>query len=897
MTRFRAFLLRVRALFSRRHLDTILDEELRAHQEMLAEDLMRSGMSADQARREARLRLGGIEQTKEIVRDARGFPFLDELGRDLRYAVRTLAKTPAFTAFAVLTLALGIGATTAMFTVVNGVLLRPFPLDRPEQLVAMYEEKLVDGKPDRSGPSPDNFVDWRARARTFDAIALFRWPTYNLVLRDQTDVVRAMAVTSDFFRVMRVQPALGRVFAAGDYPVPSVIRRGYVFEKTSPKAVILAHHLWQRAFGGSPDVLGRTVRLDRDDMTIVGVMPNDFTVPAVIKPEYVRERPDCWVPDAVFGNENRRVSWYSAIGRVRDDVSLDRAQGEMRAIGRDLAREYPRDNGGKIVRVVPLRESVVGEVRPQLRVLASAVAFVLLIACANVANLLLVRVTARRRELATRSALGAGRARLVRQLLTETMLIACTACAFGLLLAWWIVLALVRLAPPALPRMEGVTLDLPALVFAVVVTLLTGVLCGLVPALQSSKIDVNDALKDEGPTTMGRRRRWLSNSIVVCETALALALLVGAGLMVRTFLTLHSVDVGFRPDHALTVGFNVPARAGGLKAGRAFYRTLLERLKNLPDVESAAIGGIPISSSMSLQTRIEGRPDPVRINAAIVTDGYFRTVGIRLVAGRLLLPSDSENGAPVAVVSRSLAARAWTAGDAIGRRLATDGDPATDKTVPWVTVVGVVEDTRNHGLEEGPAPLVYLPLWQNRSIDPENLVLRTAAEPTTILPAVRAVVRSVDRDRAVTRVATLDERILELVAPRRFNLFVIGIFSVLAFALAIVGVYAVVAHTVALRTREIGTRMVLGANRANILALVARQNGWLIATGELAGLAIALALNHAMTTLVFGVTTTDAPTYVITSAVFAAVALVACYVPGRRATRIDPLRALRTHGC
>ena len=882
---------RLFGLLRRRRFEADLAEELRTHLAMLEEDGVRAGMNREEARRLARLRLGGIDQTSEAVREARGFPVIDQTLQDLRYAARTLARRPAFAVFAVLTLALGIGASTAVFTVVNGVLLRPLPGDESGQVVRIYENVWRDGKISSNGPSPDNLIDLRARARLFDGLAIYYWPTYNLVGQDQTELVQAMAVTADFFRVMRVQPMLGRVFAAAEYPVAAEIRRGTVVRKTPPRAVILSYGLWQRAFGGSPHVVGRIVRFGIDDMTVVGVMPREFTLPAIIRPEQIQQGPDCWVPEALLGNQGRRRGWANGIGRLRDDVGLERGQAEVNALARQLEREYPADNGGKTIRLVPLRETVVGEVRPQMRVLAAAVGGVLLIACVNVTNLLLVRATGRRRELATRGALGASRGRLVRQLMTETVLVAVMSCGVGLILAQVGVAVLLSWAPATLPRLSEIAIDRSAFLFGVAASIGTGILCGLAPALRASRSDITAALKDEGPSTFGPRRRWLSSILVVTETALALVLLIGAGLMVRTFVTLQGVDPGIRPDRVITIGFNQSWGAFDLQAGRVFYRDLLERVTKVPGVEAAAVGGVPIIVGGVSGITVDGRSGIVSCGVQTVSEQYFRTVGIPLVAGRGLAATDDAGSALVAVLSRSLAASLWPHGDALGRRVAF-GDPGRDG-VPWATVVGVVEDTRNEGLEKNPMPVVYKPLWQDKTFDPNNLLVRAVDDPTTLLPALRTVVRNIDRNRALTRVATLDDRLSALVAPRRFNLFVIGVFSVLAFLLAVVGVYAVVSHTVAIRTREIGTRMMLGASRGTILRLVVRQNAPPILAGVGIGIALSVAMNRAMTTMVFGVTTTDAGTYATVAVAWAAVALAACVIPAGRAARIDPMAALK----
>jgi putative ABC transport system permease protein len=891
MSLLRAAASRLVGVLRRRRLEADLAEELGTHLAMLEEDGVRAGMNREDARRSARLRLGGVEQTAEAVHDARGFPTLDQALQDLRYGVRTLARKPAFTAFAVLTLALGIGATTAVFSVVDAVLLRPLPGRESGQIVRVYEDVWREGELSSYGPSPDNLMDLRARARLFDGLAIFYWPAYNLVGREQTELVQGMAVTEDFFRVMRVRPLLGRAFAADEYPVAAEFRRGTVVRKTPPGAVILSYGLWQRAFGGSPSIVGRVVRLGLDDMSVVGVMPREFTLPAIFKPEHVQQEPDCWVPAAFLASEGRRFGWANGIGRVRDGVGLALAQAEMDALARQLAREYPVDNGGKTIRLAALQETVVGDVRPQMRVLAAAVTFVLLIACANVTNLLLVRAAGRRRELATRGALGAGRGRLIRQLLTETVLVALASCTVGLLLAHVGVAILVSWAPATLPRLGEIAVDAAAFLFSVALSLVAGVSCGVAPALRATRSDITEALKDEGPSTFGPRRRWLSNMLVVTETALALGLLIGTGLLARTFLVLQGVDPGIRADRVITVGFNQAPRMFNLQAGRVFYRDLLQRVAAIPGVEVAAVGGVPISVDVGTGLTVEGRPGIVRCTANTVSEQYFQTVGVRLVTGRYLVATDDAGSAPVAVVSRSLAAQLWPGTTAVGRRVAF-GDPARS-AVPWTTVVGVVEDTRNDGLEKTPRPMVYKPLWQDKTFDPNNLLVRSAGDPKTLLPALRAVVRSLDKDRALARVATLDDRLSALMAPRRFNLFVIGIFSVVAFLLAVVGVYAVVAHTVAIRTREIGTRMMLGADRGAILRLIVRQNAWLIFTGVGIGIALALAANRAMTTMVFGVTTTDATTYAAIAGVWTVVALAACVVPASRAMRIDPIAALR----
>jgi putative ABC transport system permease protein len=655
--------------------------------------------------------------------------------------------------------------------------------------------------------------------------------------------------------------------------------------------VIISYGLWQRTFGGSPNVVGRLVRFGVDDMTVVGVMPREFTLPAIIRPEHVQQGPDCWVPEPLLGNQGRRRGWANGIGRLRDDVGLERGQAEMDVLARQLERDYPADNSGKTIRLVLLRETVVGEVRPQMRVLATAVGFVLLIACVNVTNLLLVRATGRRRELATRGALGASRGRLVRQLITESVLIAVVSCVLGLILAHLGVAVLVSWAPATLPRLSEIALDRVAFLFSVAVSIGTGVLCGLAPALRATRADITAALKDEGPSTFGPRRRWLSSILVVTETALTLVLLIGAGLLVRTFVVLQGVDPGIRPDRVISIGFNQSPGAFNLQAGRVFYRDLLERVATIPGVEAAAVGGVPISLGGGSAITVEGHPGTVRCGVETVSDQYFHTVGITLLAGRQLAATDDASSAPVVVVSRSLAALLWPRGDALGRRMAF-GDPVRDG-VPWVTVVGIVEDTRNVGLETMPRPVVYKPLWQDKTFDPNNLLVRATGEPKTLLPALRSTVRNLDKNRALARVATLDDRLAALVAPRRFNLFVIGVFSVLAFALALVGIYAVVAHTVALRTREIGTRMILGADRGTIVRLITRQNAVLILAGEAIGIAMALGVNRAMTTMVFGVTTTDTATYASIAVVWAGVALAACLVPASLAMRIDPMAALR----
>jgi putative ABC transport system permease protein len=471
------------------------------------------------------------------------------------------------------------------------------------------------------------------------------------------------------------------------------------------------------------------------------------------------------------------------------------------------------------------------------------------------------------------------------------VLVALLACAVGLLLAYLGVSVLVSWAPATLPRRSEIALDRVAFLFGVAVSIGTGVLCGVAPALRATRADVTAALKDEGPSTFGPRRRWLSNALVVTETALALVLLVGAGLMVRTFVVLQGVDPGIHPDRVMTIGFNQSPRTFNLQSGRVFYRDLLERVTTMSGVEAAAIGGVPISVGGFSGITVDGRSGMVRCGVQTVSEQYFRTVGIALVGGRELAATDDAGSAPVAVVSRSLAASIWPDGGALGRRVAF-GDPGRD-AVPWVTVVGIVEDTRNEGLETMPRPVVYKPLWQDRTFDPNNLLVRAVDDPRTLLPALRTVVRDLDRNRALTRVATLDDRLSALIAPRRFNLFVIGVFSLLAFLLAVVGVYAVVSHTVAIRTREIGTRMMLGASRGTILRMVTRQTAFLIVTGEVIGITMALGMNRAMTTMVFGVTTTDARTYVTIVGSWAAVALAACLIPASRAARIDPMAALR----
>jgi len=800
---------------------------------------------------------------------------------DLRYGLRTLLRRPAFTAAAVVTLALGIGANTAIFSAVSAVLLRDLPFEEPERLAMVWLDNARLGVR-RDITSYPTFLDWRDNA-VFEEMTVYAVLRHNLTGEGEPERVRVAHVGEGFFELLGVSPRQGRTFTAEEN------REG------ESDVVVLSHGLWQRRYGGDPDVVGRTLRLDGEDLRVVGILPPGFSFPEA----------QIWTPLVVGegAREARYEFWLHTVGRLKDGVSAQRAQVAMDALAAALAQEHP-DMSGYGVYVQPLREHLVGEVGPALWVLLAAVAAVLLIACANVTNLLLVRAASREREVAIRSALGAGRGRVVRQLLTESVALSLSGGALGLLLAVWGGDLLLRFCPPELVEElaagGGLAVSGRVLLFTGAVALGTALLAGLFPAFQTSRVDLTASLKEGGRGQAGGRRgHRIRQLLVVAEVAAALVLLIAAGLLVRSFLGLQDVDPGLRTDGVLLVSLSLPRGSYDEPSKTLdFYRLLEDRTRGLPGVEAVAAGSqvlLPELTNSGAVT-VEGRPDPPpeqRIEVAYdaVTPGYFETLDIPRLQGRVFSPRDGREPATV-VINGAMARRYWPGEDPVGRRFQF-GDAEDAEEDGWITVVGVVADARRTALEKEARPSVFFPhvVFPMRSM---TLVVRAGGSPLRLADAVRREVHALDAHLPVDRVTTLAAQLEERVAPRRFHSLLLGMFSALALVLALVGIYGVVSYMVSERLREIGIRMALGAQTRQVMAWVMGQGLSLVAVGVAVGLLMALFVTRLLAGFLYGVTARDPLTYGLLITLLVLVAAGATLLPARRAARTDPLEVLRT---
>jgi len=800
--------------------------------------------------------------------------------RDLRYGARVLAKSPGFTLVAVLALALGIGANSAIFSVVNAVLLRPLPYAEPDRLIRIGGTS----KTERIGTfSPPDFFDWRARNTVFEGMAAFDASSPSLTGGGEPERLNAARVSPGFFALLRTPPALGREF------LPQEEQRG------QHRVAILSHALWQRRFGGDPSVVGRRIELSGDSFEIVGVMPEKFEPPQFAGRD--AQPPVLWVPFAPdlsqWGRDGRSVD--AGIARLKPGVTVEQARAEMEAIARQLQAEYPKSNANAGVRLDTLQEQLVGGARRALLIFIAAVGFVLLIACANVANMLLARAAARSKEIAIRTALGASRGRVVRQLMTESVLLALAGGGLGLLLALWANEFLLALSAGALPRVEHVALDSRVVLFTVIVSLATGLVFGLAPALQASKTDLTESLKEGGRGGAAGLRSRARSALVVSEVALSLVLLVAAGLLVKSFWRLQQTSPGFDPEGVLTMNVFLPGLRYPEDAQHAaFFGRVLERVATLPGVRHAgATSNLPISGNYDrLPIYVEGRAESAAGEAPeaeryMVSDDYFRALGVPLVSGRGFNAEDAAGKPPVVIVAESVARANWPAGDAVGKRVKL-GDPEN----PWLTVVGVAGDVRHYGPDTPANFQVYLPHRQSPS-QVMTLVVRSEADPESLAAAVRGEVWAVDKDQPVYDVKTMRQLLSASTAARRFNMLLIAVFAAVAVALAVVGIYGVMAYTVAQRTREIGVRVALGAGARDIYGLIVGRGMALAGAGVALGLAASFAVTRVMKSLLYGVDAADPAIFASVALLLSAVALLACYLPARRAARVDPAVALR----
>jgi putative ABC transport system permease protein len=814
--------------------------------------------------------------------------------QDLRYAFRGLRQRPGFTLVAVLTLALGIGANTAIFSVVNGVLLRPLPYGRPERLAMIWGHRNQEPLAELSVPE---YWDLRERTHTFSGVAAFADGNINLTGTGTPERIRAGYFTANTTALLGVAPAIGRGFTAEEDL------------SGGPSVVLLGDGLWRRRFGADPKVVGRVLTLDDTPTTVIGVMPPDFQLPT----HYAGPPRELWAPMQLDPAINRGVrGWHflEVIGRLRDGVALDAASAETSSLMRGMLAAYPMEYTSEFDgSATAVRQTVVGDVRPALLVLLGAVALLLLIACANVAGLLLARSEARQREIALRTALGAGRSRLVRQLLTESLLLAATGGLFGLLLAVWGVQGLVLAAPPSVPRLDAVGIDLRVLGYTLGVTLLTGILFGLAPALHTVRGDLTGALTDGGRAgTTGRGRQRVRQALVTGQVAVALVLVTGAGLLVQSFLRLRQVDPGFVPERLLTARVELsPVRYQANDVRRRFYENLLERLRSIPGVRSAATArALPMTGKLEigdwsfvLEGQAASPPLPSDWHPAdwqVVSPGYFGAMGIPVLQGRDFAASDRLGAPGAMIVNRTLARQVWPDGDALGRRVLLGGGGADSV---WRTVVGIVGDVRHRGLTASPRPEMFLPYAQfpagtGNAPPSMQVVLRAARDPSALATGLAAAVAALDPDVPLSGVQTMETAMGSWAAERRLIMLLVSGFALVALVLGSVGIYGVMAHVVAQREREIGVRMALGALPGQILGLVVSQSAWLVGAGIVAGTAGALAVTRLLTGLLFQVRPTDPLTFIGTALVLVVAAAGATLVPALRAVRTDPAHALRS---
>ncbi|MEK6322886.1 MAG: ABC transporter permease [Acidobacteriota bacterium] len=801
---------------------------------------------------------------------------IHDLLQDTRYGARMLRKSPGLTSVAVLSLSLGIGAISTIFSFVNGIMLRPLPYPEWERLVLLDETALKRGITSM-GVSFPNFVDWRQQNHVFEDIAAYTTGGFAIAGGAEPEQLKGGFISHGLFEILGVAPIQGRTFTA-DEDRPD-----------HDQVVILSHGLWQRRFGSDPNVIGQTVLLNNRSRTVIGVMPPGFQFPEVA---------EAWGPLALDTKSwTRNDHGLEAIARLKPGVTLEQAQAEMTTVAANIEEQNPVTNEGMSVGLTSLRAGLVGDYRNALLILLGVVGFVLLIACVNVANLLLARSTARQKEIAIRAALGANRRRIFRQLLTESLLLGLISGAIGLVLALWGMDLLLAAIPIDIPFWMKFDLDARVLFFTAGCSLLTGFVFGTVPAIQASNPDLNETLKEGGRGSAGGPRHRLRSLLVVAEIALSLVLLVGAGLMMRSFISLQNVDAGLNPEGVLTMNVGLPgAKYREPEKRLAFFRQLMERVRALPGVQSAgAVSGLPLSgNNWGRSLTVEGRPvlsvgEAPMINHSVITPNYFGSMGIPILSGRDFSETDTRDAPKVTIIDERLAREYWPGDNPLGKRIRF-GPPEANE--PWHTIVGVVREVKHDRLNASTRKTVYLTLPQI-PIGGMSLAIRTGSRPENLIAAVRGQVREIDPDLPVTRVMPMTEVVSRSVWQPRLYTALFGVFAAVALILATVGIYGVMSYSVTQRTREIGLRIALGAQRQDVLKLVVGQGIVLASIGVVVGLAAALALTRLMSSLLFGVTATDPITFVAVSVLLAGVALAACFVPARRAAKVDPMVALK----
>ncbi|HEY0098110.1 MAG TPA: ABC transporter permease [Pyrinomonadaceae bacterium] len=813
---------------------------------------------------------------------------MGNLWQDVRYGFRTLVKSPGFTLIALMALALGIGANTAIFSVVNAVLLRDLPYRESDQVMIVWEQNRARGGRNNVA-SLANFLDWQQQANSFQEMAAFYDAAFNLTGEGNPEEIPAQVTSGNLLTMLGTQPALGQVYTKDEA------------EPGRDDVVVISHGLWQRRFGGAGDIIGKKISLNGQNVTVIGVMPQGFKW-FMKEGSRTGKAAEIWTPtnfaSVLNGATKGRGRFITVAGRLKPGVTREQAQAEMSTIASRLEQQHAQFNTNMGIHVVPVREQLAGEIKIALYVLLGAVGFVLLIACANVANLMLARAASRQSEFSIRTALGAGRWRMVRQLLTESVLLSVLGGALGLLIALWGVDALVALSPPNMLGTEKIGLSLPVLLFTFLISLITGVVFGLVPALEVTRLNLNETLKETGKSNMSSRRtRRLSSGFVVAQVALALVLLIGSTLMIKSFLRLQAVDPGFKTDNLLTLRVTVPAaKYPEDNQIVAFHRQALERLKSLPDVRSVgAVSALPFGGNLGARTSfsIEGRPVPrpgeeLSTDVRVTDENYFQTIGIPVLSGRGFTEQEAKEDRRTIIINETMARQHFPGQNPLGQYLRVQMMPDPQP----MEIVGVVADAKYKTLEAPPHPMVY---WTHPQLtySEMTLIVRTNGDPMNLAAAVRREIQAIDKDQPVADVRTMQSWIDELTARSRFGTLLLTIFAALALVLASIGIYGVMSYSVTQRTHELGIRIALGAKTLDVLKLILGRGLVLTLIGIALGLAASIVLTRFMSSLLFGISATDPITFGGLSLLLTAVALLACYVPTRRAMRVDPMVALR----
>jgi putative ABC transport system permease protein len=882
MRLFQNFANWLRSLFRKKTVEQELGSEMCFHIERQVEENLAAGMSPKEARRAALREFGGVEQVKEDCRDTRRANYVENLIKDIRYGFRMLRKSPSFTFFAVAVLALGIAANSAIFSIADNVLIRPMPYRDSNRLVVVMEDASAYGFP-HDTPSPGNFADWKLRNQVFEDMAALPYGGFfNLTGDGNPEELAGKKITANLFSVLGVSPALGRDFRPED-DVPG-----------APRVAILGHGFWLRRFGGDPQIVGKEILLNYEKCTVIGVMKRGLQFPD-------RET-ELWIP-AQFTKEdlaNHGSHYLQVFARLKSGVSLKTANANLATIASQLEKEHPDSNAKVGAFAIPLREEVTGDVRPAIMMLVGAVCFVLLIACANVANLLLSRATGRRRELAMRLALGATRGRVIQQMLTESILLSLFAGAAGLLLSIWGTKFLATLIPVGIAPMAGTGVDARVLLFTLGVSLATGILFGIIPASRVSQFQLTYSLKQGGGQSgVGSGGHRLRDALVICEVALAIVLLAGAALLIRSLQNLYHLDAGFRADHVLVMRTPLPRpKYEAIARRRAFYDQVLAQVESLPGVVSAGYTTwVPLTNDGGATgITLEGKPEPAPgnlliPNVRIISKNYLSTLRTKLIEGRLFERGDSAGTLPVALVNQSMSKNYWPGENPIGKRFKIG---TYRHNSPWITIVGIVGDMHQAGLDVPARAEMYLPYQQQDfGYEPEYLAVRASGDPMALAEIVRQQIWSVDKEQPVAGMMPLEDLVDENLASRKMQASLLSGFAALALLLVTLGIYAVLSFAVTQRTQEIGVRVALGAQPSDVLRMIFSQGFKLFLIGATIGLAAAFALSRALVHLLFGVSAYDPASFAGVMILLAAVAVLACYLPARRATRVDPLIALR----